>query len=277
VNDTLSFDYEAAQWGSDDVHPGDRSIAAYRIDEALRFLPREGRLLEIGCGGGRMLRAVEQVRAELSLCGIDVSRSALRRAAERSPAIEFRLVQDPQAALPAGDAEFDAVLILDVLEHVADPPRLLAEVARVLRPGGILHLHVPCEGDALSLWHWVPGQGGAASCKRRLAGHVQRFRRREVLELLEASGFETLRVRHSLHILGNLADLAAFALLALRLRYGAEGKTLTTTGDLMAGSGRSAGLVRFVDAALWYEARALGAIPSWGLHVSARRRLAVEC
>ena len=269
------FDYEAALWGEDDVHPQARSIAAFRIQEALQWLPHTGHVLEVGCGAGRMLRALHEARPGLRLCGADVSRAALARARARSADLELRLVEAPDASLPAADGEFDAVLLLDVLEHVSDPGAFLAETKRVMRGGGVLHLHVPCEGDALSLWRWLPGQRGPQSLKQRLAGHVQRFRRRDILALLREAGFTPLRVRHSLHVLGNLADVGAFAALAARSR--SNGRRVTT-GDLLAGtpdaSGRASGgasrIVRAVDAALFFEARLLGRIPSWGLHVSAR-------
>jgi SAM-dependent methyltransferase len=270
------FDYEAARWGEETIHPGERSIAGYRLAEALRFLPSRGRVLEVGCGAGRFLRAVSAARPELALTGVDVSRTALAALASLAPAIETRVAT--QAALPARDAEFDAVLLLDVLEHLDDPAGMLAEIRRVLVPGGILHAHVPCEGDPRSPWRWLPGQRGAGAWKRRFGGHVQRFRRRELLAQIEAAGFEILRERGSLHLIGGVADVAVFAALALAARRGASN---ATTGRILAASrapGRRAGarllaaLVRGVDGLLWAEATLIGRMPSWAIHVSARKR-----
>jgi SAM-dependent methyltransferase len=257
------IDYEAVGWGADSIRPGERSIAGFRLQEALAHLPQRGRVLEVGCGGGRYLRALRGLRPGLALVGADVSRAALARLAALEPAIETRAMQG--AVLPAADGEFDAILVIDVLEHVAEPQRLLAEVRRALARGGVLHLHVPCEADPSSLWAWLPGQRGEAALKRRLGGHVQRFRRAEVLDLLRAHGFAPLRVRHSLHLLGNVADVAAFLRLAAAHRRDGAART---TGDLVA---RGGWLVRAVDAALWCEARLLARIPSWSVHVSARR------
>jgi SAM-dependent methyltransferase len=269
------FDYEAARWGEETIRPGEHSIAGYRLAEALRFLPERGRVLEVGCGAGRFLRAVGAARPALALTGIDVSRSALATLASLAPGIETRLATSP--ALPARDAEFDAVLLLDVLEHLDDPAGMLAEIRRVLVPGGVLHAHVPCEGDPRSLWRWLPGQRGAGAWKRRFGGHVQRFERRALLAQIEAAGFEILRVRGSLHVIGNLADVATFAALALAARTRAQ---RASTGEILAASrapGRSvsarfaAALVRGVDALLWLEAKLLGRAPSWAVHVSARK------
>jgi SAM-dependent methyltransferase len=263
VSGAADFDYEAALWGADRVWPGQRTIAGFRLDEALLQLPARGRLLEVGCGAGRFLRALRLARPGLRLTGVDISRPALARLAEEAPEIETRPVEGE--VLPAADGEFDAVLALDVLEHLYEPDRMLAEIHRVLAPGGSFHLHAPCEGDFRSIWRWLPGQGGEAALKQRFGGHVQRFRRRELLQRLRTAGFEILRVRNSLHLLGNLADLAAFLRLA-RLNRRTPGPV--TTGDLVAGRGK---LVRAVDALLWAEARLLARVPSWSVHVSARR------
>jgi SAM-dependent methyltransferase len=262
------FDYEAATWGRETLVPGERSIAGFRLAEALRALPTRGRVLEVGCGGGRFLRALARVRPDLELVGCDVSRSALAHLAAAAPAIAVRRVESAQR-LPAADAEFDGVLALDVLEHVDDPDAMLGELRRGLAPAGALHLHVPCEGDALSPWRWLPGQAGEGGLKRRFGGHVQRFRRAELLARIARAGFEVTRVRYSLHLLGALADVAAFAALAAAARRGGPPRT---TGDLLQPGGSPlAGLFRAVDALLWCEAALLSRVPSWAVHVSARR------
>jgi SAM-dependent methyltransferase len=259
-----AFDYESALWGADALRPGEWTIAGFRLAEALRALPDRGRVLEVGCGGGRFLRALTEVRPELQLVGCDVSRSALGQLARAAPGIETRVVAGE--ALPAADGEFDAVLALDVLEHLEDPDAMLAELARVLSPAGALHLHVPCEGDALSPWRWLPRQAGRTGLKRRLAGHVQRFRRAELLHCVERAGFRVERVRYSLHVLGALMDVVTFLGLSVAAR---RGRTLTT-GDLVARPGSLGFLVKAADALLWSEARLLSRVPSWCVHVSAR-------
>lgn len=277
MSDDSGFDYEAATWGREDVGAADRSVAGHALQEARVALPASGAVLELGCGAGRMLGGLQRLRPDLRWAGIDVSRAALAAAAERFPGMDFRRQDDPRARLPARDGEFEAVMVLDVLEHVADPAATLREVHRVLAPDGRLHLHVPCEGDALSLWRWLPGPLGRL--KRRYAGHVQRFRRADVVALLERAGFRIERTRYSLHLLGNLADVAVFCAIALLSRR-RRGEPALTTGDVLsearrqdAGPGaRIAGAcVRAVDAALWLEARLLGRCPSWCLHVTAVR------
>jgi SAM-dependent methyltransferase len=259
-----AFDYDSAIWGTETIRPGEWTIAGYRLDEMLLHLPSRGRVLEVGCGAGRFLRAIHLQRPELELVGADVSRHALELLSEASPEIETRLAEG--ASLPAAEGEFDAVLAMDVLEHVTDPDHTLAEIHRVLAPGGFFHLHVPCEADPRSLWRWLPGQRGERGLKRRLGGHIQSFRRNEILRRLRSCGFEILRVRNSLHLLGNLADVTLFIGLGFAERHRAAGRR-TTTGDVIARKNR---VIRAVDTLLCWEARLLGRVPSWSIHVTAR-------
>ena len=93
-----AFDYESAIWGAETIRPGEWTIAGYRLEEVLVHLPRRGRVLEIGCGAGRFLRALHLHRPELELVGADVSRSALAILSETSPEIETRWVEGASLA-----------------------------------------------------------------------------------------------------------------------------------------------------------------------------------
>ena len=139
MSEQLPFDYEAALWGRESVSPGEHSIAGFRLRELLVHLPVRGRALEVGCGAGRFVCALADLRPELALVGTDLSRAALDALRARGTRVEARHAGPDE--IPAEDGEFDAVLALDVLEHVDDPERMLREVHRVLAPGGVFHLH----------------------------------------------------------------------------------------------------------------------------------------
>src|SRR5262245_5027389 len=93
-------------------------------------------VLDIGCGGG--LLAEEFARLGCNVTGLDPSEESLAaartHAAAQGLAIDYHCA--PGEALPFGDASFDVVYCCDVLEHVHDLPQVIAETARVLRPGG---------------------------------------------------------------------------------------------------------------------------------------------
>jgi 2-polyprenyl-6-hydroxyphenyl methylase/3-demethylubiquinone-9 3-methyltransferase len=99
--------------------------------------PRGLRTLDIGCGGGGL--GEEFARLGCDVSGIDPSGESLaaaaRHAEEQGLRIDYR--QGTGEAIPFADASFDAAYSCDVLEHVADLPRVIAETARVLKPGGV--------------------------------------------------------------------------------------------------------------------------------------------
>jgi SAM-dependent methyltransferase len=97
------------------------------------------RVVDLGCGTGSSLAEME---ADLAV-GIDVSSAALARAAEvlaSAPGRSLLVQADLKDPLPISDAAADRVLCHDVLECLPDPDALVAEAARILRPGGRLVL-----------------------------------------------------------------------------------------------------------------------------------------
>lgn len=99
--------------------------------------PADLRALDIGCGGGFL--AEEFALLGCQVVGIDPSSvsidAARRHATETGLDIEYRLGSGEQ--LPVEDASFDLAYCCDVLEHVSDLDRVIAETARVLKPGGV--------------------------------------------------------------------------------------------------------------------------------------------
>jgi len=92
------------------------------------------RVLEAGCGA----RAHLTYPAGARVLGIDILRSQLLRNDET-----FRLAQGDVSALPVASGSVDLVVCWDVLEHLSTPERAIAEMARVLRPGGLAVLALP--------------------------------------------------------------------------------------------------------------------------------------
>ena len=130
------FARHAAQWDVlRSLHSADSTVEA-----ALRRLlgsERIGRLLDVGTGTGRMAELFEP--AADAVVALDNSPEMLRLARARLQHLapgRVELVQGDFAALPFGDAGFDTVLFHQVLHYAQSPEAVLAEAARVTRPGG---------------------------------------------------------------------------------------------------------------------------------------------
>ncbi|KGJ07417.1 bifunctional 2-polyprenyl-6-hydroxyphenol methylase/3-demethylubiquinol 3-O-methyltransferase UbiG [Paracoccus sphaerophysae] len=114
-------------------------IAAEFACDRKSLRPFEGlRLLDIGCGGGLISEPMARLGAAVT--GADAAAENIEVArlhAEQSGlAIDYRAVT--AESLLAEGAQFDVVLALEIVEHVADPQQFLTTCARLLRPGGVL-------------------------------------------------------------------------------------------------------------------------------------------
>ena len=109
--------------------------------------PAGSRVLEAGCGTGAQTVILARNNPAVDFVSVDISRDSLeqaRVAVERSGMANVRFEQADLFQLPFSDAAFDAVFVCFVLEHLGDPSRALAELQRVLRPGGTITV---IEGD----------------------------------------------------------------------------------------------------------------------------------
>ncbi|HEX8212793.1 MAG TPA: class I SAM-dependent methyltransferase [Longimicrobium sp.] len=138
----------------------------------------EPRVLDLGCGTGLMLQRLE--RRGCRAVGVDMRPEGLRHLRQASPGSPT--VQADATHLPFAGDSFDALLLLDIVEHV-DDRALLAEVRRVLRPGGVAVLTVPAFP-----WLW--------SYRDEAAGHLRRYTRRGLMGSLAGAGLAIREVRY---------------------------------------------------------------------------------
>ncbi len=128
------------------TQPALRRLPA-RWGRAVRLIPPENAtILDVGCAFGFLTGRLDRCYA---VVGVELLWRYLQQAKRQFP--NLRLVQAMGEDLPVQTASFDTVLLLDVLEHVADERRIIKELARVVQPGGTLILSVPHRGWLASL------------------------------------------------------------------------------------------------------------------------------
>jgi SAM-dependent methyltransferase len=169
-----------------------RAENAGLLDDFARLGPA-GRLLEVGCAAGWLLKHA----AERGWVAQGVELSAAAAAHARSIGVDVVQGDLFEASLPS--ASFDLVYMGDVLEHVPDCRRTLAEVARVLRSGGYLYLRGPITTNSMArrLALATMGRAGRTIVLREPPYHLWEFTPRPLRRLLGATGFELVRWRES--------------------------------------------------------------------------------
>lgn len=139
-NDLTIYDKVAESWWSDDIRwvRTLKNLVPGRLSWFDRHIEWQGKaVLDLGCAGGFMAEALAQRGAQVT--GIDPAADAIdaARAHAREGGLRIGYDVGMGEALPYDTASFDAVVCVDVLEHVANLTKVLAEVARTLRPGGL--------------------------------------------------------------------------------------------------------------------------------------------
>lgn len=98
----------------------------------LSGLPKGARIADLGCGSGVFSNVLRQ--RGYNCTGVDLSPALIRIAKEKYPGIEF--IEGDVEHLPFADASFDGVLLAGVVHHFEEHSAFLAEVKRILKPGG---------------------------------------------------------------------------------------------------------------------------------------------
>jgi 2-polyprenyl-3-methyl-5-hydroxy-6-metoxy-1,4-benzoquinol methylase len=154
------------------------------IDLSLMLLPirKGGRLLEVGCGSGGILKFLQEAGWEAH--GLDNDPDAVN-SARRGGILDVELGSLAEQEYPAN--HFDAVALCHVLEHIFDPAELVRECHRILKPGGHLVIITPNSqslGHRLFKQHWI---------HLHPPNHLYIFRRHTLHQLAISAGFENAR------------------------------------------------------------------------------------
>ena len=170
------------------------------VDYARLGVQPGDRLLDLGCGFGR--HAYQAVRLGAQVVAFDFGADEVRNVVDTFGAMvvageldaetsRMGAVRGDALALPFPDGAFDRVIASEVLEHIPEDETAMAELARVLRPGGSMAVTVPRCGPEFVNWalsdeyHNVPG------------GHVRIYRQSQLVNRLRGTGLRAIGSHHA--------------------------------------------------------------------------------
>jgi 2-polyprenyl-3-methyl-5-hydroxy-6-metoxy-1,4-benzoquinol methylase len=156
------------------------------------FKGNRARIVDIGCGTGLVTAQIAALGHEVT--GVDIPESGIERAQKAYPHLRFEIasVYDSDLIERVG-GEVDAVVSLEVIEHLFYPKRLLEQAYQMLHKGGALILSTPYHGYwknlAISLGDgWDPHFGVSWD-----GGHIKFFSVKTLTEMARAAGFRRIR------------------------------------------------------------------------------------
>ncbi len=183
------------------IGPGKPFAHPINLDRLAQWVPRGARVLDYGCGYGRGVQRLHE-HGYTSVLGADPAHGMVAAARARCPGLTFEVLDHPPR-VPQPDASFDAALLTAVLTCVPgddDQRGVVAELTRLLRPGGLLHIaDFWLQGDARNLERYEHARppGAPYGTFTLPEGVTVRHHSREWLRQLTA-GYEELTLDETL-------------------------------------------------------------------------------
>jgi ubiquinone/menaquinone biosynthesis C-methylase UbiE len=165
-----------------DDHYIDRASREYASEQLRRWLQRDdATMMDIGCSSGFFLGLLRQRFPNSVVVGADCVRGPLERLSKSLP--DVPLLQFDLLKCPWPDQSFDALILLNVLEHIEDDLGAARQAYRILKPGGVAIIEVPAGPQLYDVYD-----------KQLL--HFRRYRMPDLLNRLRTSGFEIVARSH---------------------------------------------------------------------------------
>ncbi|MEX2015519.1 MAG: glycosyltransferase [Candidatus Hydrogenedentales bacterium] len=160
--------------------------------ELMGYIPGHARrVLDVGCGGGELGRALK-ARGALEVVGIEVVAQAAELARRHLDDVLCMNLETTE--LPFSDGHFDCVVCGDVLEHLVDPAAALRKLARVVRAGGTFVISIPNVRFYQVVHMLAEGRWRYEDAGIMDRTHLRFFTRAELMELVAAAGLAVLHL-----------------------------------------------------------------------------------
>lgn len=162
-------------------HPIDRASRELAVRSMQQLRADAPTILDVGCSSGFLLEDLREALPRASLVGADYLQGPLQGLARRMP--DLPILQFDLRKCPLPDSCVDGITCLNVLEHIDDHEAALAEIHRILKPGGIAHIEVPAGPDLYDIYdeHLM---------------HHRRYRLRDLVDMARRNDFQVQRATH---------------------------------------------------------------------------------
>ena len=177
-SETLTELHESVAGADHPIDVASRRLAVASMRQLDRNRPV---ILDVGCSSGYVLDNLRRTLPHATLIGADFLPGPLATLAQRMP--DIPILQFDLRKCPLPDASIDGITSLNVLEHIDDHQAALAEIYRILKPGGLAHIEVPAGSSLYDIYdeHLM---------------HHRRYGRRDLVRIATGSGFEILQATH---------------------------------------------------------------------------------
>jgi len=232
------------------------------VSSAVEELPEKASVFEFGCGAGTFIRTLADAYPHLLCRGFDVDIEAIKRAKQQSAPRNLSFDRH----MPK--TEFDLVFAVDVFEHVDDLSESMANIWKIVKPGGVLLFHMPLEKCGVYRIGWL------RRIKDLYSEHQHHYDLPTVLRAARDAGYEIEDVMNHYHLVSGLRDFLKYWML-YRQNVSADDKESFYTAEWQAKIGGALEpVLRWMDVLAYHETKWLQTVEfcSAGVSVHCRKR-----
>jgi ubiquinone/menaquinone biosynthesis C-methylase UbiE len=138
------FNHKARSWQGRYAPGGKLACRVEQFAARLSELcPRPGKILDLGCGTGEIAAAIDRIGYQVTACDFAEEMIEVARSSHTGTGVNWICLKPDWKVLPFKDGSFDGIVASSVFEYLLDVQAVAAELARVLRPEGVMLLTVP--------------------------------------------------------------------------------------------------------------------------------------
>jgi len=171
------------------------------------------KVLDIGCGAGAKTKSLQKMFPNFEFWGYDISKKAIKDAKKDPEGIKFA-VADAQD-LPIKSGSVDVVIMNSVLDHSLKPKKIVREINRVLKKGGVYLVTGPLEAESTTIHGQLTRFKAFRRHRRERCGHIHALSKKSFIELVESGDFKVEKVVLGWFYFAQIVDIFYYPIVSL--------------------------------------------------------------